>query len=169
MLTGQKLKHLPVNSLVIALFCRRAEQIRRSQGGKNSWWLARSSAMVLGEPGDDLCSPSPSWQPSSIESTKRNRDCWGGFALRRGRRTHLWKEQKQKGHWLWLKISLVYKHCWETACINTEYNVGRGRQETRISRLFCTRWTKTTFKTPQRILTSVIRTNTAFSNSKSNN
>lgn len=51
----------PVNSLVMALFCRRAEQMRRSQGGKKSWWLARSSAMVLGVPEpEDLCSPSPS-------------------------------------------------------------------------------------------------------------
>lgn len=51
----------PVNSLVMALFCRRAEQMRRSQGGRYSWWLARSSAMVLGVPEpEDLCSPSPS-------------------------------------------------------------------------------------------------------------
>ncbi len=71
----------------MALFCRRAEQMSSSQGGRNSWWLARSSAMVLGEPGEDLCSPSPSWQPSSMESTSKKRDCWGGFTLRRGRRT----------------------------------------------------------------------------------
>lgn len=52
---------LPVNSLVMTLFWRRAEQMRRSQGGRYSWWLARSSAMVLGVPEpEDLCSPSPS-------------------------------------------------------------------------------------------------------------
>lgn len=87
---------LPVNSLVMALFCRLAEQMRSSQGGRNSWWLARSSAMVLGEPGEDLCSPSPSWQPSSMESTSRKRDCWGGLTLSRGRRTHLGTEGRKK-------------------------------------------------------------------------
>lgn len=95
----EELDCLPVNSLVMALFCRRAEQMRSSQGGRNSWWLARSSAMVLGEPGEDLCSPSPSWQPSSMESTSRKRDCWGGFTLKRGRRTHLWiKGRKKERH-----------------------------------------------------------------------
>lgn len=80
---------LPVNSLVMALFCRRAEQMSSSQGGRNSWWLARSSAMVLGEPGAERCSPSPSWRPSSTESTSRKRDCCGGLMLSRGRRMHL--------------------------------------------------------------------------------
>lgn len=98
----EKLNHLPVNSLVMALFCRRAEQMSSSQGGRNSWWLARSSAMVLGEPGEDLCSPSPSWLPSSMESTSRKSACWGGFTLKRGRSTHLmkkdetWKEKEKK-------------------------------------------------------------------------
>lgn len=86
----------PVKSLVIALFCLRAEQMSSSQGGRNSWWLARSSAMVLGEPGEDRWSPSPSWQPSSMESTNRNRDCWGGFTFKRGKRTHLGKEGIKK-------------------------------------------------------------------------
>lgn len=103
---------LPVNSLVMALFCRRAEQMRSSQGGRNSWWLARSSAMVLGEPGEDLCSPSPSWQPSSMESTSRKRDCWGGLTLRRGRRTHLRRERERSlimfsSVWLCYIITLI--------------------------------------------------------------
>ena len=81
----------------MALFCRRAEQMRRSQGGKNSWWLARSSAMVLGEPGGDLCSLSPSWQPSSTESTSRKTACCGGLTLSRGSRTHLEEETRMGG------------------------------------------------------------------------
>lgn len=92
----EETSYSPVKSFVIALFCLRAEQISSSQGGRNSWWQARSSAMVLGEPGEDRWSPSPSWQPSSIESTNRNRDCWGGFTFRRGKRTHLGKEEVRR-------------------------------------------------------------------------
>lgn len=86
----------PVNSFVMALFCRRAEQMRSSQGGRNSWWLARSSAMVLGEPGAERCSPSPNCRPSSTESTSRKRDCCGGLMLSRGRRTHLSGERERE-------------------------------------------------------------------------
>lgn len=78
------------------LFCLRAEQMSKSHGGRNSWWLARSSAMVRGEPGDDLCSPSPRWQPSSMESTSRYRACWGALTLWRGRRTHLRRGRREE-------------------------------------------------------------------------
>lgn len=97
----------PVNSLVMALFCRRAEQMSSSQGGRNSWWLARSSAMVLGDPGAERCSPSPSCRPSSTESTNRKRDCCGGLMLSRGRRTHLGGERD----WLcWFGLRIFQQH-----------------------------------------------------------
>lgn len=86
----------PVNSFVMALFCRRAEQMSSSQEGRNSWWQARSSAMVLGDPGAERCSPSFSWRPSSTESTSRKRDCWGGLTLSRGRRMHLSRESNER-------------------------------------------------------------------------
>ncbi|KAK1798047.1 hypothetical protein P4O66_000549 [Electrophorus voltai] len=79
----------PEKSFMTFLFCLRPEQMRRSQGGRSSWWAARSSPMVCGLEEGHLGSTSAAFTPSSTESTSRNRAWAGGLQLNSGSSTHL--------------------------------------------------------------------------------
>lgn len=93
-------KCVPENILQMALFCRRAEQTSKIQGGRSWMYLSRSSAIeelcVSADPDID-CSPTPlpPQHPESTESTTINTLWAGGVKDMRGSNTALKKNEKE--------------------------------------------------------------------------
>lgn len=87
----------PLNILEIGLLWRRAVQTNSNHWGNRWWWLANNSAIVLLTLSFSLleslvpvCGRSKVW-PSSMESTNRNRQFFGGSNSRRGNSSAFFK------------------------------------------------------------------------------